>query len=239
MLNVSKIRLTAAIAVLSACVSGQAQATTFEIAIDPGFEDAGANGFVIDPVPGTVLAPGWQGFTNGNVVTATPTDPNSGSFAASLETINLASSAVLKNANIGIGVVAPNSPVEVSFWARGDAENGGVAFAEFFSELSGGGTSSTEILGGAPLALNSDPAVWTLFQFSTTTGADVSGGVTLQFVASAGGVNGSASVLQIDDISVRVDPIDVPAPASLMLLLTGLGGLGLLRKKAPAAAIAA
>ena len=90
----------------------------------------------------------------------------------------------MKNANIGIGVVEPDVTVTISFDARGSLGVGGVAFAEFFSEIDGGGTSSSVILGGAPLALNADPDVWTHFSFTTTTGPDVSGGVTLQLTAT-------------------------------------------------------
>ncbi len=53
---------------------------------------------------------------------------------------------VIKQANRGIGLVNPGDEVTISFDYRGTTSAGGVIFAEFFSELSGGGTSKAEIL---------------------------------------------------------------------------------------------
>jgi hypothetical protein len=205
-------------------VAGAAQA--LEVAIDAGFEEAGMNGFPVN-APGA-LPPGWNGFTTNGVnnVVATTDNPFAGTFAAQLTAILPASTTGLKNANVGIGEVAADSEVTISFWARGSGDNGGVAFAEFFSEIAGGGTSSSEILGGGPLALTSD---WQLFEFTTTTGSDVSGGVTLQFVAVTGGAPGSFSQLFIDNISIDVTP--VPVPAAGLLLSSALGLIGLSRRR--------
>lgn len=224
----------AVIAAVSLPLHNEAHAAFLEIALDRSFEDAGANGFPLDPAPGDVLAPGWVGFSNGGTIEPTTTLPLSPPFSASLSASSPGANPVLKNANIGIGVVLPNSAVEISFWASGFAENGGVAFAEFFSELDGGGTSSSEILGGGPLAINNVPGanVWQQYFFSTVTGSDVSGGVTLQFVAVAGAVPSSSSLLRVDNISVRVaEPVDVPVPATLALLLPGLAGLFVARRR--------
>ena len=65
--------------------------------------------------------------------------------------------------------------------------------AAFFSEVDGGGVSSAVILGGAPLALDPDPTVWTSYSFTTAAGPDVSGGVTLQLAAITGAAVGSTS----------------------------------------------
>ena len=83
---------------------------------------------------------------------------------------------------------------------------GGVAIAEFLSDLSGGGTSMSQILGGGPLALDPDPDpnTWKSFSFTTTTGPDVSGGVTLQLAAITGGASGSVSNMCFDNASVTV-----------------------------------
>ncbi len=131
---------------------------------------------------------------------------------------------MFKQANIGVGIVNPGDPIKIKFDARGSyATPGGVAFAEFFSELSGGGTSSAAILGGAPLAINPDPNVWTSFEFDVFAGPNVSGSVTLQLGATNG--PGAPTQMFYDNVSVAI----VPEPVSLSVL--GLAGMGLMRRR--------
>jgi len=150
---------------------------------------------------------GWLQFPSGPGQQTIVTPGASGTYAACIDNTVATSGSVIKNANVGIGVVAPGSNVTISFDARGAGAIGGVAFAEFFSEISGGGVSASEILGGAPLALNADPNVWTSFSFTTTAGPDVSGGVTVQFGAITAAAGGSTSLLCVDNLSVIVDGV--------------------------------
>ncbi|MCC5822354.1 MAG: hypothetical protein LAT64_06435 [Phycisphaerales bacterium] len=161
---------------------------------------------------------GWEYFaTPTSTFFADASDPFSGNFAGNLTNLTDGSAAVIKQANMGIGLVNPGDEITISFWAKNINGPGGVNFAEFFSELAGGGTSSAQILGGAPLfASDTD---WTFFEFTTFAGPDVSGGVTLQFTATTGAIIGSTSQLLIDNVSVTV----IPAPGAMALL--GLGGL--------------
>ncbi|NNK82964.1 MAG: T9SS type A sorting domain-containing protein [Flavobacteriaceae bacterium] len=147
----------------------------------------------------------WTQFPSGTQSVIT-TNPSEGTYCAELNNTVLLSASILKNANKGIGVVGPGQQVTITFDARGTLAGGGVAFAEFFSELTGGGTSSAVILGGGPLAINSDPNVWTPFSFTTTTGADVSGGVTLQLTATTGGA-GSVAQMFYDNISMTTTAV--------------------------------
>ena len=134
---------------------------------------------------------------------------------------------MVKQANLGIGNVIAGETVTISFAAMGAGVNGGVAFAEFFSEISGGGTSSSQILGGGSLALT---GVYQNFNFTTVAGADVGGGVTLQFNAATGANAGSTSRLFIDGVSVSVSVARaVPEPASTTLL--SLVGVGMLLRR--------
>ena len=82
------------------------------------------------------------------------------------------------------------------------AGDGGVVFAEFFSELTGGGTSKAEILGGGALT---PTGTWTSYSFTTTTGSDVTGGVTLQLKAACGPVTGCGVDAYFDNVSVTID----------------------------------
>ena len=163
---------------------------------------------------------GWVEFPTANSTFNISTDANSGSFAGEVFNNDLASSAVVKQANIGVGTVNPGDMLEVSFSAKGDFVVGGVAFAEFFSEVAGGGVSSSEILSGGPIFTSSETD-YQDFTFNVTAGPDVSGGVTLQFGATTGGATGSTAVLFIDDVSVSV----VPEPSTAALMLLGLVGL--------------
>ncbi|MCH5375909.1 MAG: hypothetical protein JJ992_18215, partial [Planctomycetes bacterium] len=88
--------------------------------------------------------------------------------------------------------------------ARGSFGVGGVAFAEFFTEVEGEGTSSNEILGGGPLVLDADPEAWTDFEFTVPITADVSGGVTLQLTATTGG-DGSFADVYYDNVSIVIN----------------------------------
>ena len=168
---------------------------------------------------------GWTQFPTGvgqqNVITS---NPSAGTYAAQINNNVTFSNSLFKQANIGVGIVNPGDPIKIKFDARGSyAVPGGVAFAEFFSELSGGGTSSAVILGGAPLAINPNPDVWTSFEFDVFAGPNVSGGVTLQLGATNG--PGAPTQMFYDNVSVSI----VPEPVSLSVL--GLAGMGLMRRR--------
>lgn len=167
---------------------------------------------------------GWVSFPTANSTFDITMDANSGSFAGTVFNDDSASSAVVKQANVGVGVVNPGDLIDIKFSAKGEGVAGGVVFAEFFSELSGGGVSSSEILGGAPLALTDQ---YQDFVFQAVAGSDVSGGITLQFAVVTGADAGSTSSLFVDDVSISQS---VPEPSSAALLAIG-GLFGLMRRR--------
>lgn len=166
---------------------------------------------------------GWTQFPSGPNQSITNVAPSSGLYALEINNSVIASNSLVKQANIGIGTVTPGQVINIKFDAKGSFANGGVAFAEFFSEKAGGGTSKSQILGGAPL--NLDPNRWQTFSYSVTAGTDVSGGVTLQLGAVTGAAAGSFAHVFYDNASVTV----VPEPASMMIL--GAGALALIRRR--------
>ncbi|MCA9310870.1 MAG: hypothetical protein KDA21_06670, partial [Phycisphaerales bacterium] len=125
---------TAGIVALAGAATAQA-----EFATNGGFETGDTSG--------------WQYFPTTTSTFNVTNDANSGSFAAELFNNAPASAAVIKQANVGMGSINPGDMITISFAAKGSGAAGGVSFAEFFTEIDGGGVSSSEILGGAPLAL--------------------------------------------------------------------------------------
>lgn len=179
-----------------------------ELAVNGGFEAGDTSGWQFFPTPASTFEASSDAF--------------SGNFSGRLENLTDGTAAVIKQANVGIGLVQPGDELTVSFWAKATNEAGGVNFAEFFTELDGGGTSSAQILGGAPLFAGSD---WQFFTFDVVAGPDTSGGVTLQITATTGANIGSTSEIFIDDVSI----FRIPSPATASLL--GLGGLAAMRRR--------
>jgi hypothetical protein len=141
----------------------------------------------------------------------------------------------IKNANIGIGTVVAGETVTISFDVKGTYDVGGVAFAELFSELAGGGTSKSDLLGGAPLFATSQCAgfnavTFTRCTFTSVLGLNVDGGISLQLVSSTGGALGSLATTTFDNVSIEVMR-PVPEPGTYALMLAGLAGVGFLARR--------
>ncbi|MCA0133366.1 T9SS type A sorting domain-containing protein [Winogradskyella alexanderae] len=193
--------------------SGVPGAATFDVTSeDSSVTETYTVNFTIQ-VPGTELIEngsfetgdftGWtQAESSPGQQTVVGTNPSEGSFAANINNTNAPSASTIKSANRGIGIVNPGDEVTIKFDLRGSGPAGGVFFAELFSELSGGGTSASELLGGGPVFPNADPDVWTTFEFTTNVGPDVSGGISLQFNAATGGAPGSQANFFIDNVSM-------------------------------------
>ena len=146
---------------------------------------------------------GWSFFDNGGTFEVTTEQANGGLYSGKVVATGPLTSPLIKQANIGIGTVTPGDTVAISFDLFGSLTGaGGVVFAEFFSEIDGGGVSGTEILGGAPLFPN---GTWTTYSYTATAGADVSGGVTLQLKAACG-ADPCTVTAYFDNVSVTVVP---------------------------------
>ena len=146
----------------------------------------------------------WETFPTPNSTFDVTTDAANGSFAGQVFNDDQAAAAVIKQANLAVGMVSPGDVITISFSAKGSGAIGGITFAEFFSEIAGGGVSAGGILGGAPLNLTS---TYQTFSFTATAGPDVSGGITLQFAVVTGANQGSMSELFVDDVVVSIPGI--------------------------------
>lgn len=151
---------------------------------------------------------GWTEFPNGGATFAVSNaESNGGTFSGKL-TAGEAQDVVIKQANLAAGTITNGQSVTIKFDLKGTlAGAGGVVFAEFFSELSAGGTSKAEILSGGPLFPTS---TWTTYTYTTTTASiaqgNVGGGVTLQPKAACGAVAGCNVVAYFDNVSVKINP---------------------------------
>ncbi len=148
---------------------------------------------------------GWDLFpSTSGVQEASTSNPNNGTYSARIQNTQPGSASIIKQANLGVGTVSAGQTVYITFSARGSLVDGGVAFAEFFCELTGGGTDCAQILGNAPLGLDPNPDVWTDFSFTydIAPGTDVSGGITLQLTATTGGAGTSLADVYYDDICI-------------------------------------
>lgn len=214
-------RIYASIVLASAMLlmTGPANAAPVELAVNGGFETGDFTGWV--QFPGS-LGPAGQQITTVN--------PSTGTFSANL-TEPAPEANIIKQANLAPGAWTQGQEINISFDYRGSAQAGGVLFAELFSEIAGGGTSSSVILGGAPLFPNGDPTVWTSIAFVGFAGPDTSGGITLQLNAACGADANCVSDYFIDNVSIMADVAVVPVPAAVWLFGSALGLLGWMRRK--------
>ncbi|NNF66443.1 MAG: family 16 glycosylhydrolase [Gammaproteobacteria bacterium] len=179
---------------VESCPTGGGPGGSGELTVNGDFEAGDTSGWTLftgPPNNGTftaTMAEANGGLWSGNLVASVPAGGGDASFP------------VVKQANIGVGMVQPDSTVTVSFDLRGSiAGTGGVIFVEFFSELSGGGTSQAGII-SQPVPTDS----WMNYSIPVTTGNDVSGGVTLQLKADCGANPGCTVDAYFDNVSVVV-----------------------------------
>ena len=144
---------------------------------------------------------GWETAIAGNSGVFAVTDAVSkcDAYSANLA-VNSAQLQIIRQANIGVGVVTPNSEITISFDLRGTAGPGGEFVPILFSESTTNGVTKTDLLDG-PLT----PAdTWTRYRFTTTTGPDVSNGMTLLLQSVCGAVEGCSVDAYIDNVFIAL-----------------------------------
>ena len=148
---------------------------------------------------------GWELFpVGGATVEASNTESNGGTWSGNLS-VNMMQQAIFKQANMAQGEIVPGQVLNVSFDMKGSlGGDGGVVFAEFVSEKEGGGSTwegASPILGGGPIF---PTASWVSYNYTVTSGSDVSAGVTLMLKADCGPVAGCSVDAYFDNVSVVV-----------------------------------
>ena len=149
---------------------------------------------------------GWILYDNGGTATLDNTEAQTGDwcvklFASAPNGLN----PTLKQERKAAGSIVVGDKVEVTFSYKGSltGESGTYSIQSFVEATNG--ASQVETFDVTPTA------TWQTFTTTyTVTGAmqggDVSGGITMEFVAICGGVAGCSSTLYLDDISLIINP---------------------------------
>ena len=137
-------------AVIESVPGSQAEGSAFYVT-EVGFNTAGGGGGGEIAVNGGFESGDFTGWTqfestpgNQTVNTGAAGDTSSeGVFHLEINNTTLASNSLVKQERVGRGTVTPGIAWTVTFDARGIVANGGVAFAQVFSETAGGSEACT------------------------------------------------------------------------------------------------
>ena len=149
---------------------------------------------------------GWTLYANGGIATMDNTEAQTGDWCVKLyASAPSGLNPTLKQERKAAGSVVVGDKVQVTFSYKGSLTGiSGTYSIQSFVEATNG-ASQIETFDVTPTA------TWQTFTTTyTVTGAmqggDVSGGITMEFVAICGGVAGCSSTLYLDDISLIINP---------------------------------
>lgn len=169
---------------------------------DTGGTDGGATGDVAENGGfETGNLDGWAVYKNGGTVDADNTQSNGGDWSAKIVASSPAGlNPTLKQERKGAGTVAVGDIVQIKFDYMGSATAGGIYSLQSFVEAADG-VNQTEVFSVTPTA------TWQTFTATYTVNAgDVSGGITMEFTAICGGDSACNSTLNLDNVSVILNP---------------------------------
>ena len=159
-----------------------------DIAENGGFEDGNFDG--------------WAVYNNSGTIEVVTTDPSSGTYCAYLyASPETGLNPTLKQERKAAGTLAVGDQVQIKFDYKGalTGESGTYSIQSFVE--AGAGVNQVE-----NITVNPTETWQTHTQTYTVAAGDVSGGITLEFVAICGGVPGCSSTLYLDNISVIINP---------------------------------
>ena len=157
---------------------------------------------------------------------AITTDPNiwNGSFSSFADHTTGTGNMMAVNGGTSAGAVVWSETVDIM-------ANTEYSFTGWIADLFSGDSSVSLVINGATLGLITAPTtvrVWEDFAFCWFSGANTS--VTISLLQASTGFVGNDYAL--DDLSFSAKGISpIPLPAGLPLLMAGLGGLALLRRR--------
>ncbi|WP_340202427.1 PKD domain-containing protein [Ascidiimonas sp. W6] len=147
----------------------------------------------------------WEVFENGGSITIDGVENNGGDWSGKIVATGSSaagSNATLKQERKGAGVVNAGDTVQITFdYLGGATAPGAVINIQIFGEIQAGGVSFTENPPSPTFATTWTPYTYT---FTVPNGADVSGGITLQFNSPCGAVDGCNSTLNLDNVSINI-----------------------------------
>ncbi len=204
-MSIKSLSIVAA-AALALCATG-AQANVF---YNGGFEI----GQTTPSVDGT-NAQGWLDAAAGYSRSG---DAHTGSFSAEIGCPGFCGSVMLQNSSKDGGMpdLVAGSPMNLSFWAKGDVGGtGNVLFALRFLDTIGNikGDSGLQFFQGAI-----NPNTWSQISYSFAGGVPV--GATAAFLEFSTATGPGATRVLLDDVSL------VPEPETYAMMLAGLVGVG-------------
>jgi hypothetical protein len=142
----------------------------------------------------------WAVYNNGGTVSAVTTQPSTGTYCAMLVASPTGLNPTLKQERKGAGTLTVGDKVKITFDYKGSAAGGGIYSIQSFVEATNGVNQTVNI------SINPTSTWQTYTTTYTVAAGDVSGGVTLEFVAICGGVAGCSSTLYIDNASLIINP---------------------------------
>ncbi|MGB5313268.1 MAG: hypothetical protein WBN38_14465 [Polyangiales bacterium] len=160
-----------------------------ELAVNGGFETGNLDGWTR-----------FCGGPNNGSCEATMAEARTGLWSGRVVTAGAPANPTIKQANLAIGVVQPNSEITIRFSMKGSTGPGGIVFAGLLSEFLPEG-ATREDLGGGPLFPTDQ---WVDYEFTTNTGPDVANGVSLELNAICGAVEGCFVDVFFDDVSIVI-----------------------------------
>jgi len=154
----------------------------------------------------------WSPAANGGTITAVDTQDSGSTWSANV-VAGPTNNPALSQVNLAVGTVMTGDLIDVSFDMCGSLSGvGGVVFPAVLSEFGVGIGSDRQTLDTFN-DLNM-PSVWTRYNYQAIAGANVAGGVSLQFDVVCGGDPTCAANVYFDNVSATIGGGIVPGAAS-------------------------